>query len=701
LYEVLGREIIGRGRRGLYFIEINLPWPLDAKRVYLISRETSWFPGRIKLRRRGQRGLTVLKLDFGVHPYGFTTDKDIIPRPDPENNYVVDIEPFYEWRTKLRLSAIKIEPESDEDLLLHNENESAFIHKYLDYIVIRIRTSKKHTVLFIEVNGVKTEPSAVFQVGDEYGDIEYKVYEFRIKVPRDPPYICYKFHVEVGGEELEYGDEGLAKSVSPICVDLRRIEGVKEPRWFHGIVYYQIFVDSFYNGNPANDPPLKLSEDEIPRKPGYLGGDLEGIAMRVNHLEELGVEAIYLTPIFKSPSYHRYDVIDFFSVDPLLGGEEGLSKLLNELKRRGIRLILDVPIHHVSPCNSLFVDVLKNWQLSKYFSWFLFKSSSVPEDLRLKLLKYVDSECRVGDFISYAKKRGLAPFYEGFFDLWNMVKLNHDELATAEFFSMVASHWLRRGVDGFRLDVAHGIPDHWMKYFAGSVKSFREEALLLAEVMDYPGSYIELYDSVMDYYTRKVLLRLSEGRITISEALKLLSKLFTSIPVYKAVALYRTLGTHDTPRLATLVKDRDLRLLLIATMFALPGSPAIYYGDEIGLEGGGDPDNRRMMLWDTSKWDLEVLNEVKRLISLYRSYECLRRGFYRMRVLDDTVLVVERDLNDCHIAFYSNYSNTSTTIEKPERGTIIHGRLFEVLDGDIVLHQLGYVFISMPDEENK
>jgi len=697
LYRILSREIVGRGRRGLHFVEISLPWPLEAERVYLVSRETSWFPGRIKLRRRGQIGSIVLKLDFGVHPYGFATDKDIAPRPDPENSDVVEIEPFYDWRVKLRLSAVRIEPESDEDLLLHNEADPAFIHRYLGYVVIRLRSSRKHTALFAEVNGVRVEPSAVFQVKDEYSDIEYSVYEFRVRAPKGSPYICYKFRVEVGSEELEYGDEGLAEDASPICVDSGSIEGVEEPRWFHGVVYYQIFVDSFYNGNPANDPPLKLSENEVPRRHGYLGGDLEGIAMKADYLEELGVEAVYLTPIFRSPSYHRYDVVDFFSVDPLLGGEEGFSKLLDTLRRRGIRLVLDLPVHHVSPCSSMFVDVLKNWRSSKYFSWFLFKGSLIPDDIRLELLKYVDGECRIRDFADYARKRGLSPFYEGFFDLWTMAKLNHDEFATAEFFSAVASYWLRRGVDGFRLDVALGVPDHWVKYFAGSVKGFREGALLLAEVTDYPGSYVELYDSVMDYYTRKVLLRLSEGRITVSEALKLLSRLFASIPVYKAVAIYRTLGTHDTPRLATLVKDRDLRLLLIATMFALPGSPAIYYGDEIGLEGGEDPDNRRTMPWDSSRWDLEVLDEVKRLIRLYRSYECLRRGFYSLRLLDNAVLAVERSLGNCCIAFYANYGNAAASIEGLRKGTIIHGRLFRVVDDTVLLERFGYIFTIVTD----
>jgi len=697
LYRVLGREIIGRGRRGLHFVEISLPWPPEAERVYLVSRETSWFPGRIKLRRRGQRGSVVLKLDFGVHPYGFATDKDITPRPDPENSDVVDVEPFYDWRAKLRLSSVRIGPESDEDLLLHSEADPAFIHRYLGYIVIRLRSSKKHTALFAEANKVRIEPSAVFQVKDEYSDIEYSIHEFRIRTPKDSPRICYKFRIEVGGEELEYGDEGLAESASPICVDLKSIDGVEGSRWFHGVVYYQIFVDSFYNGNSANDPPSKLSNIEVPRKPGYLGGDLEGIAMKVGHLEELGVEAVYLTPIFRSPSYHRYDVIDFFSADPLLGGEEGVNNLLDALRRRGIRLVLDLPIHHVSPCSFMFIDVLKNWRSSKYFSWFLFKSFSIPEDIRLELLKHVDGECRIRDFADHARKRGLTPFYEGFFDLWTMAKLNHDELTTAEFFSAVASYWLRRGVDGFRLDVALGVPDHWVKLFAGSVKSLREDALLLAEVTDYPGSYVELYDSVMDYYTRKILLKLSEGRITVSEALKLLSKLFASIPVYKAVALYRTLGTHDTPRLATLVKDRNLRMLLIATAFSLPGSPAIYYGDEVGLEGGGDPDNRRAMPWDPSRWDLEVLDEVKRLIRLYRSYECLRRGFYSLRLLDDAVLAVERTLGDCRIVFYANYGKAAASIEGLRKRTVIHGRLFKVVNDIILLERFGYVFTSMTD----
>ncbi|MCD6301802.1 MAG: hypothetical protein J7L82_07035 [Staphylothermus sp.] len=234
--------------------------------------------------------------------------------------------------------------------------------------------------------------------------------------------------------------------------------------------------------------------------------------------------------------------------------------------------------------------------------------------------------------------------YEGFFDVPIMPKINHDILETLTYFVDVLKYWIDQGTDGLRIDVGNGLLHWWLKTLYYRIKEYNENILFLGELNDNPVYYKEYFDTFMDYYWRKHILRaLVDRKESLRELVDALNYLYSSLPHYQTVSLYHSLGTHDTPRIKTVVKN-DLKTLkmLFVLLFILPGSPAIYYGDEIGLEGGYDPDNRRPMIWDWNKWDLDLLNHVKKLAKLYREHKALRIGFFDIKVIDVNILLIKR-----------------------------------------------------------
>ncbi|MCD6301801.1 MAG: glycoside hydrolase family 13 protein, partial [Staphylothermus sp.] len=167
-------------------------------------------------------------------------------------------------------------------------------------------------------------------------------YEFHVEANDLSRTLVYKFLLKYKEQLLEYGDEGIGEKASYIVVDKKNIKSVDKPKWWMGTIYYQIFVDSFENGDPTNDPEKKISRT-VPREHGYYGGDLRGIINRFKHIKDLGIETIYLTPIFHALSYHRYDVCDYYKIDPYLGDLNDFKELVDLLHKNGIKIVLDIP----------------------------------------------------------------------------------------------------------------------------------------------------------------------------------------------------------------------------------------------------------------------------------------------------------------------------------------------------------------------
>uniref|UniRef100_A0A7J3X766 Glycoside hydrolase family 13 protein n=1 Tax=Thermofilum pendens TaxID=2269 RepID=A0A7J3X766_THEPE len=615
MYEVKGRERVRGERLGRYVVEFSCRWPSEVGHLYLVSSFTSFFPGRVELTREGQRGRAVVKLWEGVYPYRFASTCGV-SFPDEENplRTTVRLWPDMDYTEEFSLAAVGVqellrasrEGELSPDVVVHDERDPAFISYYLGHTVVRLKAPRGVlTRVFIETRGGTAAPMERF-CSNEWVDVFQGMVVGRIEP--------YRFVLEADGEKVLFGDNGLGDEeyISP-----ERVVGVDEPRWYLGATYYLVFPDSFTR-----------SSGILERRPrSRLGGRLKDITSGLDHVASLGVDAIYLTPIYRASSYHRYDVADHTAIDESLGGWEDWFELVREAGGRGIRLVLDIVAHHASPCSREFSEALLN-PASPYRSWFRFFREPCESEVEA-LRRYVSEGCRELPRELWGRR----PFYEAFMCNWLMPKLNYSNPEVVERLLGIAAFWLERGAGGFRVDVGHAIPDHVLRAFYEKVKEVCRDCVVVLEITKGAGLYPLgiVADSAMNYDLRALLLEfLVYGTIDAAQFVERVKELYASMPVHVAHSMYNLLGSHDTPRIATLCEKcgaRCLRALYVA-LFATPGSPSIYYGDEVGMRGGGDPDNRLPMVWNEEVWDKELLSLIRRLSALRRRLKPLRLGFF-------------------------------------------------------------------------
>jgi len=337
---------------------------------------------------------------------------------------------------------------------------------------------------------------------------------------------------------------------------------------------------------------------------------------RFEYLLDLGVTALYFNPIFLASSNHRYNTYDYFRIDPKLGTLEDFRTLLSLAHRHGLRVVLDGVFNHCGRGFFAFVDVLENGEASPYRSWF-----------------------HIHRFPVDAFSPGKAQDYEAWWGFKSLPKFNTDTPAVREYIFSVARYWLEEGIDGWRLDVPNEIDDDafWAQ-FRRVVKSLNPRAALIGEIWDIAPRWVNdaHFDGLMNYPVRKALLAYLKGEMgtrRFAEAIEAVVRAYAPEHLH---AMYLPLGSHDTPRLWTLLEgDLEKVKLAFAFQFSFPGAPAVYYGDEIGLPGGKDPDCRRAFPWDSAHWNRELHAWVKRLIALRKQSVALRRGAYRRVLVDD------------------------------------------------------------------
>jgi glycosidase len=384
------------------------------------------------------------------------------------------------------------------------------------------------------------------------------------------------------------------------------------PDWVPEAVFYQIFPDRFANGDPSNDPPNLQAWGSPPTTWGFQGGDLAGIQQRFDYLTELGVNAIYLNPIFQATSNHRYNTTDYYRIDPKLGTLEDFRRLLAHAHRNGFRVILDGVFNHCGRGFFAFNDLLENQERSPYRDWFHVKAFPVR-----------------------AYGTGKLESYLGWWDHKELPKFNTANPQVRRYLLQVAKHWIDEGADGWRLDVPNEIDDDefWAE-FRQTVKGANPQAYLVGEIWNPDPRWVgpRHFDGLLHYPLRAAILdylrgdELGGGNAFAEKAEGLL-KIY---PREHAAGHYITLGSHDTPRLRTELGGNlaKVRLALLAQL-THPGAPGIYYGDEIGLQGGKDPACRGAFPWDRQAWELDLREHVRRLLALRREHPQLRRGEVR------------------------------------------------------------------------
>lgn len=387
------------------------------------------------------------------------------------------------------------------------------------------------------------------------------------------------------------------------------------PYWVQDAVFYQIFPDRFANGDPHNDPPNVQPWDAEPTIWNFLGGDLRGVIQKFDYLLDLGITAVYFNPIFQATSNHRYNISNYYQIDPKLGDEKDFQALLDVAHRSNVRVILDGVFNHCGRGFFAFNDVLENHSHSPYIDWF--HLNNIPPD---------------------AYSPGDADDYEAWWRFKSLPKFNTDNPQVRKYILEVARYWIRTGADGWRLDVPNEIDDAaFWEEFRDVVKTENPDAYLVGEIWDGDPRWVGegSFDGLMNYPLRDALLELLQEEITTELLADRVSRLLEQYPRENVYAMYLPLGSHDTVRLRTALED-DLQRVELALMFqmAFPGAPAVYYGDEIGMEGGKDPDCRRAFPWDKSRWEQDLRSLVQRLITLRKRLPALRRGDYRTVLVD-------------------------------------------------------------------
>jgi cyclomaltodextrinase / maltogenic alpha-amylase / neopullulanase len=406
------------------------------------------------------------------------------------------------------------------------------------------------------------------------------------------------------------------------------------PGWVRDAVFYEIFPDRFAASERVPKPGPLEPWDAPPTFHGFKGGDLLGIVEHLAELDDLGVTALYLTPIFQSASNHRYHAYDYLAVDPLLGGDAAFRELLDAAHARGMRVILDGVFNHSGRGFWPFHHVLENGAASPYRNWFHLDGAALDAGRQLE---------------AYPPP-GAPPSVLGYQAWWGLAalpKLNTDEPEVREYLLRVAEHWLRFGIDGWRLDVPEEIkdPPFWQE-FRRRCRAIRPDAYLVGEVWHVAPEWLQgdRFDALMDYPLAEAILGFAGGSRLDMAVVRSHQEFATNIwpldgpafgrrlvdllsayePAVTAAQL-NLLGSHDTPRMRTILGD-DLAGVRLATLIqmTLPGAPCIYYGDEVGLAGGKDPDCRRAFPADKDAWDHDLRAFVRALIATRASDPALR-----------------------------------------------------------------------------
>ncbi len=450
------------------------------------------------------------------------------------------------------------------------------------------------------------------------------------------------------------------------CGDVRVTPEPVTPDWVKHAVFYQIFPDRFARSGRLPKPTNLEPWDGDPTPRGYKGGDLLGVVERLDYLQDLGVTALSFNPIFQSASNHRYHTHDYERVDPLLGGDAAFDTLLAECHRRGIRVVLDGVFNHASRGFFQFNDVLENGAASPWLDWWL----------------------NVGGHPINAYDHTRPPGYTAWADLHALPKFNTDNPQVREFLMRIAEHWIRKGIDGWRLDVAAEIttPGFWQE-FRQRVKAINPEACIVAEIWHDSRPWLQgdQFDAVMNYLFTEAAIAFAAGHRVVRETVvgrsyapwpgidapgyaAKIDHLLGLYPWPIQLAQLNLLDSHDTSRFLTIAGGDAASVRLgNLLMFTFPGAPCVYYGDEIGLTGAL-PDHwaRKTFPWDhPDRWDTELLTFFKELIALRRAHPALRVGAYHRLVAEGGVYAFARTLDDTSLVVAVNAADDEATVEVP------------------------------------
>ncbi len=468
--------------------------------------------------------------------------------------------------------------------------------------------------LSIDVNEKPAKSSRILDVGD-----------YRPVLPRYVPCSCYVSMAQPG--ELRLGrwlrrddDEDMSSFFSD---GLAQVINARVADWRIGPVVYQVIVDRFSPSDNLNAKrhlyaaPRKLRKwEDLPRKGprvrsvglwshelAFWGGDLRSVRSRLDHVRQTAMaDVLYLNPIHDAVSNHKYDATDHGRISPEYGNMEDFRLLAEDVHRRGMRLVLDGVFNHMGRAAPKFQEALRD-AASPWRQWF---------------------------FIDEANPRK----YRSWNNVANLPEIDVDEPEVQK--RMFADDdaplrtFLRAGADGWRLDTANDLGPRVLHLMAEHARREKPDAALIGEVWNYPEGWCPPLDGVINMHLRQILLELADGHLAGQRAGRLIERSVEDMGIEAALRSWIILDNHDTPRLATRVRDQAIQRLLRALQFTLPGAPCVYYGSEVGMEGGDDPEQRAPMRWDLVNDGNQELAAFRQLASIRRANPALRFGQFRL-----------------------------------------------------------------------
>jgi len=443
-----------------------------------------------------------------------------------------------------------------------------------------------------------------------------------------------------------------------------RTMSIQTPAWVKHAVFYQIFPDRFARTQRHIDRPdmaVALEPWETPPTLfGYKGGDLWGVIEQLDYLQDLGITALYFTPIFQSASNHRYHTHDYYRVDPLLGGNEAFQDLLAAAHQRDMQVVLDGVFNHASRGFFYFNDILENGPNSPWLDWFKVEDWPVS----------AYDGAKPANYASWVNNRALPQF-------------NHANPAVREYIMRIGEYWIHQGIDGWRLDVPFEVqvPGFWQE-FRDRIKAINPEAYIVGEVWKPAQDWLDgtSFDAVMNYVFAGPTLAFAGGDRVVMEHAEApdyypypaldaagyrqkMEALLALYPWEIQLAQLNLVSSHDVARALT-VMGNDVNSLKLATLLQLtfPGAPCIYYGDEVGLAGGLDPECRRTFP-EKADWNDALLTHHKQLIALRHRYRALRTGDYMPVVAQDHLYGVKRQDEEAALLVLANAGETVAKLD--------------------------------------
>lgn len=534
-------------------------------------------------------------------------------------------------------------------------------------LTIRLRAAKDdltRVTLYYGDRACTRSPLEMFPLTMQLAaeDEDFAYYETTFESPFTR--VCYYFHIEKEEEEYYYYSDQFHKKLADFFIQDQMIESRSEyyqypfilrseildtPSWFKEAIVYNIFPDSFASSRRyIKKQGIQIRREDETISKSRLGGTIRGVLENLDYIQDLGFTCVYFNPIFAAGEYHKYDLLDYFQIDPCFGSNEDFRCLVEQIHARGMKIIIDGVFNHCGWYFFAFEDVIKNQEASQYKDWFY--QLNFPVQRPSESVKSLTYDC-----FAYEKK---------------MPKLNTANIKVQEYFEQVCRYWIREyHIDGWRLDVANEVDRNFWRRFRLAAKSEDPNVVLIGEVWENSETWLrgDAFDSTMNYEFRNQCrdffgLQLIDA-VTFSHRIR---RMLYRYPKNITLSQLNLLDSHDVPRFMSICHDnKQCYVLSLIFLFLSPGVPCLFYGDELGVEGIREEEYRKPMPWELEGSELQRL--VKQLIGIRRDLISWEDEFVMYHKDENpSVIVFERKNREASVWVCFNTSKDSIKMNLPK-----------------------------------